>query len=1526
MARSSSPPWRLCAAPSLPTALVLGLLAGCPADPGAVDFRLLWPADLGGVEQVHLRGRVRLGGGAGVVEATPTGPIRVGGAASLELSGVPNGVGHVVVVELTEAVDSELVLYFGESAPFDLEPGPRRVVEVPLVLRRPPTVGSAEAAVTIESRGGFVSGPDVVLVLRTGTGNRAEVSNQPGFLGGVASLDLSELEGAGPSCPPAPGAATTEVCAYRVPWDLDSGLDDTCSGRDACPRSVFVRFRDASGYRSAAASASVTVDTVAPRIIEQTIDPSPARPSEPLVVRFGLQETVRAGDLRLDVLPTAALPAADVAVSRLYPAPADDEALVTNFSFALAPRAEWPSALDDAPFGLQVTVSDRAGNRAVPTVLSPPRFDSRPPTVSGLRIEPAVATLGVTDVTVGFELDAPATGRILLGPAPVPGGGVGVREVALGPDCEQAGVPAAGRRVAWRCRLELRSFDLGAMNGDALPVRIEVLDEARNIGGANGALTVDHVPPRPLDVALVTYRPAAGNPVANPSRATHGTEIRVRIGFDEPIDVGFAPELVATSSSSTLAFGLVSADLVSAEFRVTVDSARHGDGVYRPRLALRDLAGNVNRDGRFSSPSLLVDVSPPLLVVQQDGVSYVRAPVSSRLDEPLTDASGQVAHVLPAGPNVFAIGPADPLAPVASLPGDAFRLADGELPTVLRFYGDPSQRLFLGDARPDGGVWPRDALRLAPIEAPGVWVSGVDGAGNASELVRIERTWYVAAPGVSVTGERPHEVSSQPAVRAPLVEGRPELAESLEQPDGLGVVRRAGHVWRQRALAASPSFRSLSHMVCDTARGYAMVFGGRGLNDLWAFDDAGWRRIEVRSNSPRNRGRGAFAYDRKRGRTILYGGQGDAGTANPTDTWAFDGESWREIRTSSSPASRWGPTMVYDPRRDRMVMFGGYLASNTPRPDALWEFDGEDWYQPVPTSTRSPPLANRPSTSLVYDEARGHVLLYGNQAPIGFGDIHDAWTWDGERWTEIPLTGDRPPTGFTRSMYYDGRRRTPVMLSVEGTQLVEYVWHGQGFTRTASAALGSSVFSNLPTCYDEGRDRAVLFNSLIFAAPVRAGVLEWDGRGLIEPTPGGPTARRGVASTWDSGRERLVSFGGNESDGGPNAYQLATDTWGWGDRHWTRLPSASAPPARTEHVMTHDPASGLSYVFGGSDGVGVLGDTWAFDGAGWAPVLTSTAPSPRRLAAVSWDPARGVAVLFGGTSEFGNQQLLRRGDTWEFDGREWTRTSTLGPSPRAGAAMVWDPVRGQTLLFGGFNRGTAEDWFDDLWAWDGARWTRLEPPGPRPIGRTDAALVWDTRRERVVLFGGGDNNVARQDVWEWDGSAWTQVTPEREGPVSRYRHATGFDPERGELVVSHGTAVGWTPLGDTWALEPPGVPAVQLAATLPAELVRDRVEALTIRADCGGRAPAASGAATGAVLWAWMDGRWTELAATVADLPDPSRPEAGRMVWRSPDAVTARGLIGPGEKVWLQCRSAGESGQGRAEVGLDWAEVRVAWR
>jgi hypothetical protein len=36
------------------------------------------------------------------------------------------------------------------------------------------------------------------------------------------------------------------------------------------------------------------------------------------------------------------------------------------------------------------------------------------------------------------------------------------------------------------------------------------------------------------------------------------------------------------------------------------------------------------------------------------------------------------------------------------------------------------------------------------------------------------------------------------------------------------------------------------------------------------------------------------------------------------------------------------------------------------------------------------------------------------------------------------------------------------------------------------------------------------------------------------------------------------------------------------------------------------------------------------------------------------------------------------------------------------------------------------------------------------------AMAQDTRRKRIVLYGGGEN---ADDLWEWDGSHWQRIMP-----------------------------------------------------------------------------------------------------------------------------------------------------------------------
>ena len=63
-----------------------------------------------------------------------------------------------------------------------------------------------------------------------------------------------------------------------------------------------------------------------------------------------------------------------------------------------------------------------------------------------------------------------------------------------------------------------------------------------------------------------------------------------------------------------------------------------------------------------------------------------------------------------------------------------------------------------------------------------------------------------------------------------------------------------------------------------------------------------------------------MAYDPRHGRLILFGGN-----ACPfrSETWAWDGTTWKLLRPSLSPAARTQAAMAADPDSHVLVLFGG---------------------------------------------------------------------------------------------------------------------------------------------------------------------------------------------------------------------------------------------------------------------------------------------------------------------------------------------------------------------------------------------------------------------------------------------------------------------------------------------------------------------------------------------------------------------------------------------------------------------------
>jgi hypothetical protein len=290
--------------------------------------------------------------------------------------------------------------------------------------------------------------------------------------------------------------------------------------------------------------------------------------------------------------------------------------------------------------------------------------------------------------------------------------------------------------------------------------------------------------------------------------------------------------------------------------------------------------------------------------------------------------------------------------------------------------------------------------------------------------------------------------------------------------------------------------------------------------------------------------------------------------------------------------------------------------------------------------------------------------------------------------------------------------------------------------------------------YDDVRERVILTGG---STPHDGGsrfeffndLWEFDGAKWTQRASSGDKLS-GVALAFDTRRGRLLSFGGYQGRSVGSVRLLEGDSW--------RALGDHPEIAAAEPGLVYDATRDRFVAFGGSAGMGrAHGDTWEFDGSAWAKVAT-TGPAARQAHAMVFDSKRNRTVLFGGmgSSSAPGQRPPLLGDTWELDGKSWKQIPLEGPSPRNSPGVAYDSRRGRVILFGGSD---STGFKGDTWAYDGTAWTKLADNGPEP--RVMGYLAYDRKRDRIVLFGGrkgwpdGDLN----DTWEFDGTSWRKVSP-----------------------------------------------------------------------------------------------------------------------------------------------------------------------
>lgn len=309
-----------------------------------------------------------------------------------------------------------------------------------------------------------------------------------------------------------------------------------------------------------------------------------------------------------------------------------------------------------------------------------------------------------------------------------------------------------------------------------------------------------------------------------------------------------------------------------------------------------------------------------------------------------------------------------------------------------------------------------------------------------------------------------------------------------------------------------------------------------------------------------------------------------------------------------------------------------------------------------------------------------------------------------------------------------------------------------GWTDVTSAVHPPAVAGSMMT-YDPHEGVFVLFGGSV-GHPIGETwifdpeTLEWtDVDPVVSPPP-----RADSMLVYDTRARAVVLFGG-WYETPEDYYERWADIWAFyvANRTWIERHPISSPPPRSDAAVAYDETDGVILLFGGFDGATYLGDMWyySFDNDTWASRTAPRMPSPRADGRMVYDPQGEAFYLFSG-NDYSDPSFRfhHLADMWRYRWaeNEWAQIFPDAlPMPRTYAVFENDLAFGELLMTGGYGNRTV---LGDMWAFNTTRlvWRNITTPGGPPP-RIAAVGGYDSVRDVLVLFGGGDDTSVKADTW-----------------------------------------------------------------------------------------------------------------------------------------------------------------------------------
>jgi len=300
------------------------------------------------------------------------------------------------------------------------------------------------------------------------------------------------------------------------------------------------------------------------------------------------------------------------------------------------------------------------------------------------------------------------------------------------------------------------------------------------------------------------------------------------------------------------------------------------------------------------------------------------------------------------------------------------------------------------------------------------------------------------------------------------------------------------------------------------------------------FDSGTWIPLAPPDPVPSPRQAGAVAYDPIGEQMILFGGEA------LNDTWSLDlsgSPTWTQLITAHSPTARSGALMVYDSRRRQMILFGGNQGNSYVNDVWVLNLTGTPDWTPL-TPAGSLPTARMAATGM-YDPVRDRLLVFAGYPPATSGST--VWALSlgsAPSWDQLGVTGILPSPRWGAVGGYDPENDRFIITSGSATD------DPAGTTDVWALSLGVSLQWTLmdppglhpqsrfiaSAVYDRPNKRFLLFGGFGALGPLSdlwdledAGSGAWVSLGPAGPRP---SARRNHMAVYDEQNSRMILFGG----------------------------------------------------------------------------------------------------------------------------------------------------------------------------------------------------------------------------------------------------------------------------------------------------------------------------------------------------------------------------------------------------------------